>query len=158
TVAEPASCVGVTDQQVTTAMGTDEQAAQQRRPVARTPQAGGPVGLETLLVSPVALGCDVGRAATFEQDQALLGRADRPPRPGTTGHLTPRVTRPVAPAVVPRINGMMQQVLQGDTVRATPFELTAVGAVVRPNRHTDVVLDQIVQEPVNAALPLELLE
>src|SRR6516164_206620 len=101
TVAEPASCVGVTDQQVTTAMGTDEQAAQQRRPVARTPQAGGPVGLETLLVSPVALGCDVGRAATFEQDQALLGRADRPPRPWTTGHLTPRVTRTVAPAVVP---------------------------------------------------------
>ena len=64
----------------------------------------------------------------------------------------------MAPAVVARINGMMQQVLQSDTVGAAPFELTAVGAVVRSNRHTDVVLDQVVQETVDATLPLKLVE
>src|SRR5205823_7594058 len=133
TVAEPTPAVGVTDQQAAAAAGADEQAAQQRRPLAHTPQAGGTVRLEALLVGPVALGRDGSRAATFEQDQALLGRAYRPPRSWTTAHLTPRVARPVAPAVVARIKGMMQQVWQGDAVGATPFELTAVGAVVRPN-------------------------
>jgi hypothetical protein len=62
----------------------------------------------------------------------------------------PEVAGLVAPVVVPRINGMMQQVLQGDTVRAPPFELTTVGAVVRPDRHTDVVLDQIVEKELEA--------
>src|SRR5262249_54100443 len=100
TVAEPTPAVGVTDQQAAATAGADEQAAQQRRPLAPSPQAGGAVHLEALLVGPVALGREVGRAATFEQDQTLLGRADRPPRPWTTAHLPPRVARPVAPAVV----------------------------------------------------------
>jgi hypothetical protein len=52
----------------------------------------------------------------------------------------------------------MQQVLQGDTVGAAPFELAAVGAVVRPDRHAEVVRDQVVQQAVDAALPLELVE
>src|SRR5215471_4863513 len=119
---------------------------------------GGAVGLQTPLVGPEALGRDVGWAAAFEQDQALLGRAHGPSRSRTAGHLTPWIARPVAPAVVPRINGMMQQVLQRDTVGAAPFELTAVGAVVRSNRHADVVLDQVVQEAADATLPLKLVE
>ena len=53
---------------------------------------------------------------------------------------------------------MVQQILEGDTIRATPFELTAVGAIVGPNRHTDVVLDKILQQTMNAAVPLKLIE
>ena len=52
----------------------------------------------------------------------------------------------------------MQQVLQRDAVGATPFELTAVGTVVRPDRHADAVRDQVAQQAVDAAVPLELVE
>src|SRR5262249_34877176 len=99
TVAQSPPRVGVADQQVAAAAGADEQAAQQRRAMAYALLGGGAVGLQTPLVGPEALGRDVGWAAAFEQDQALLRRTHGPSRSRTAAHLAPGIARPVAPAV-----------------------------------------------------------
>src|SRR5262245_19668609 len=96
-------------------------------------QAGRAVSLQPRRIGPVAFAADVGRAATFQQHQTLLRRPHRPSRARTTSHFPSRVAGPMAPAVVAGVNGMMQQVLQGDPVGTTPLELTTVGTTMWSN-------------------------
>jgi hypothetical protein len=124
------------------------------------PQAGGAgtVGLQPFLIGPEAGYRDVGRATIFQQDQAVLRLPQRAARPWATGHLPSRVDGPMTPAVVTGVKRMVQQILQGDTVGTMPFELAAVGTCVRPDRHTNAVLDQVTQQAMNRPEALELVE
>src|SRR5262249_59544797 len=71
-----------------------------------------PVVRQALLVGLEALPADVGRQLVADQHQAVLGTTDASACTGTPRLLTTGVRGPIAVAVGPRVERVVQQVLQ----------------------------------------------
>src|SRR6516162_2745600 len=102
---------------------TAQQSTQKGRSLTRGAQrlVTCPVVRQALLVGLEALPAAVGRQLVADQHQAVLGTADASACTGAPRLLTTGVRGPIAVAVGPRVDRVVQQVLQGPARGAAPL-------------------------------------
>src|SRR3954468_24754576 len=115
------------------AVPAHQQACQQRRAMPCCSLKLGPcaIGCQAFLIEPVPLGRDVGGAMAFQEYGTILGSADGASRGRPARDLLARIGAAMPPAIVARIDGMMQQVLQCLPIGTPPFQLPTIGPVMR---------------------------
>src|SRR5690349_7076763 len=101
---------------------------------------------QALLIGLEAVPTDVGRQLVADQHQAVLGTADTPAGAGTSRLLTTGVRGPIAVAVGPRVDRVVQQVQQGPARGPMPLQSSPVGSVVRTYWDLNPVMHQVTQQ------------
>ncbi len=155
-VAQSGSAVGVLRGHGEPAATADQATRQQRG--TRTDHAAGlgGIGRELPQIVLVLVPGDIGRQVIFDQHLPLLRRRDRTPGRGASRLATAWIRGATSVDVGTGVDGVVQQVAQRHAVGATPIELAGARTAAHAIGQLDVMVDQITQNPVDRAAPLEL--